>query len=1369
MKRVRFLLFFYLFLQLFFSFSLLVALEPQKAITQYKLDIWQAERGFEQNFVYTVCQTRDGYIWLGTLRGLVRFDGIRFAVFNKDNTKNLKDNAITALLEDQKGRLWIGTSEGGLSCLADGEFKTYSNNQSARLKEISTVFQDRSGALWIGTMNNGLTRFKNGTFTTFTTSDGLSANRVRAIHQDKRGNLLIATSAGLSIRSPDRQFTSYNEKTDLVDKYIISLYERKNGELWIGCNDGLYCLKDDNLTYYGMADGLPNLKIKCLYEDRHLNLWAGTDGGGLIRIKEGKIESFSIADGLTSDFISSLYEDREGSLWIGTPKGGLLRLRDTTVTTYTTKEGLSHDMVICILADRAGNLWVGTEGGGVNRLKDGKLNLKLTTKQGLLSNVVNSLMEDRGGDLWIATSAGLNLLKAGRLTGYTTREGLSDNQIFRLLEDKEGTIWITSQKNLNRFHKGEFIRSNQGEELANKIIRCLYQDREGSLWLGTYGSGLYRLKNGTFKPVTTREGLVNNEVECIYQDENGVLYIGTRGGLSRLAGGKFTNFTTKDGLLDLDVRVILEDNSAHLWLAGRDGISRINKKELSDFAQGQTNKIHPYHLDELDGMKNPWCKDGAKTRDGRLWFATDMGVAMIDPDNIKKNTLPPPVVIEEVKADGESIDMTQEKERLVIAPGKKRIEFYYTGLSFIKSRKEKFKLKLAGYDNDWIDVGNARSTIYTGLSPGKYTFNVMACNGDGVWNPEGASLSFYLQPYFYQTAWFYLLAGLFVLLAGFSLYRFRVSQLHARKEELEALVEMRTRDLKHRTTELETAHQKLQQTTEIIEGKNRQLEEQSEKLKDLDRVKSHFFANISHEFRTPLTLIMGPLEQMLSRSPGKEQRQKLGMMLRNSRRLLSLINQLLDLSRFESGKMKLQASRQNIIPFLRGIVESFDSLMVQNELDLSFHTSEESIILYFDGEKIENVVCNLLINAVKFTPPGGQITVALERIKDPSPGFLEISVRDTGIGIPAGQLGHIFDRFYQAKGLDDHAHKGSGIGLALTKELVELHHGEITVHSIEGKGSEFTIRLPLGDRHLGSGEIAYHSEKPTKPENLRQNPDLYIIEKGEEADQTGSEIVYQAIDSKLAPKKNIILVVEDSADVCSYIRSAIELDYHMIEAKDGREGIKKAQEIIPDLIISDIMMPGADGYELCRVLKNDVKTSHVPIILLTAKAAEEDIIEGLESRADDYITKPFNTRILSARIKNLIDIRSQLQENLRREMTLQPTKTSISTIDREFLKDLQAVLDRNISEPDFNVDQLCKKLYMSHTSLYRKINALSGETPTEFIRSYRLKKGAELLKKNFGTILEVALEVGFSSGTYFTRCFKEKFHQLPSEYQALEG
>jgi DNA-binding response OmpR family regulator len=497
-----------------------------------------------------------------------------------------------------------------------------------------------------------------------------------------------------------------------------------------------------------------------------------------------------------------------------------------------------------------------------------------------------------------------------------------------------------------------------------------------------------------------------------------------------------------------------------------------------------------------------------------------------------------------------------------------------------------------------------------------------------------------------------------------------------------------------------------------------------------------------------------------------EQKKKMRLMLRNSRRLLSLINQLLDLSKFDSGKMKLQSSQQNIVPFLKGIVESFDSLVVQNELYLEFHSQEEDITLYFDGEKIEKALCNLLINAIKFTPPGGKITVTLKVKEDILPGFLEISVGDTGIGIPLVQLEHIFDRFYQAQGLKEHAHKGSGIGLALTKELVNLHHGEISVHSSEGKGSEFTIRLPLGDEHLRPGEIVRHPEKPAKPGISKEDQDLYMIEKvEEEADQIDTSTIDQSIDDDLEQEKNIILVVEDSTDVRSYIRSAIVPDYQMIEAKDGQEGIKKAQEIIPDLIISDVMMPGVDGYELCRVLKNDVKTSHIPVILLTARAGEDDIIAGLETGADDYITKPFNTRILCARIKNLIDLRQQWQQKMQRQMTLQPAEIPVSSVDETFIKDLQKLIEKNLSDELFSVEQLGKELYMSRATLYRKVMALTGEPPREFIKSYRLKRGAQLLKANFGNVTEVSVEVGFSSTAYFTKCFKEKFHQLPHAYQ----
>jgi DNA-binding response OmpR family regulator len=459
-------------------------------------------------------------------------------------------------------------------------------------------------------------------------------------------------------------------------------------------------------------------------------------------------------------------------------------------------------------------------------------------------------------------------------------------------------------------------------------------------------------------------------------------------------------------------------------------------------------------------------------------------------------------------------------------------------------------------------------------------------------------------------------------------------------------------------------------------------------------------------------------------------------------------------------------------------VATFEPAAAKNELDLTFQAKEgeENITLYFDPEKLEDVIFNILANAIKFTPPAGRITVAAVRDQADEPAFprgsLTISVCDTGPGIPREQLSHIFDRFYQSDSTYEHHRKGSGIGLAIAKEIVELHHGKINVHSLEGKGTEFIIRLPLqgvpvdvkGVPVDDKGVPADDKSAPSGVKGLREDVDLWEDDSGE----TGPVKEEKETDP-FKQAKDIILVVEDSADVRDYIRGSLEPDYAVVEAKDGREGIQKAQEIIPDLIISDIMMPEADGYELCGVLKKDINTCHIPIILLTAKASEQSIIQGLETGADDYVTKPFNTKILCARIKNLIELRRQMQSNLNREMTLQPVKISVSKLDKEFIRELQEVIEKNLSEPEFNVEELKKKLYISGTSLYRKIHALSGQSPSDFIRSYRLKRAAQLLKNGFGSVTEVAFEVGFTSRAYFAKCFKEKFHQVPSTFKESEA
>jgi signal transduction histidine kinase/DNA-binding response OmpR family regulator len=851
-------------------------------------------------------------------------------------------------------------------------------------------------------------------------------------------------------------------------------------------------------------------------------------------------------------------------------------------------------------------------------------------------------------------------------------------------------------------------------------------------------NGLGKFTGGSFNAYTTGEGLAHNYVECIHEDSKGVLYIGTRGGLGRFENDAFFNYTARDGLLTSRVNYILEDDRRHLWLAGPEGISRVEKKELDLLAAGTIAKLHPLTFNEQDGMKTRWCENnGMKSRDGKLWFASGKGAMVINPSNIAQNTLPPPVVIDALLVDGKKVSLKQEQ--LAIPPGVKRLEIQYTAPSFIKPDKIKFKIKLQGYDSDWVDMGNVRHTNYTDLSPGKYTFKVIARGSGGAWNEQGASLDFYKKPHWYETGWAYLGYILSFLLAVTFFVKWRSWKLVREKNRLEGVV-------KERTTE--------------IDKKNKQLEEQSDKLKEMDNIKSRFFANISHEFRTPLTLIMGPLEQMLSGDRRQNREEIIKMALRNSRRLLTLINQLLDLSRLDSGKMQLLASRQNIVPFLKGVTGSFQSLLEQRRLDLSFQSDREDITLYYDTEKLEKVVVNLVANAVKFTPAGGKINVTAAASPHP-PGHLEITVGDTGVGIPAEQLPYIFDRFYQADGIfsQEQKAKGTGIGLALVKELVRLHHGEISVDSSEGKGSLFTIRLPLGSDHLTENEIT--AEPGLAAAGSEFNG---LLDEDEPGQEPGNDVQGCGDSENEDGGKDVILLVEDNPDVRRYIRGSLKADYTIIEAADGQEGIEKAREIIPDIIISDVMMPRKNGYQLCDTLKKDVKTSHVPIILLTAKASEDSIIEGLKTRADDYITKPFNTRILSTRIGNLIELRRRLQENIQREMILQPTEIEVSSIDRQFINELKETIEKNLADMDFGVDELAKSLYMSRTTLNRKVKALTGESTNRFIQSYRLKRGAQLLKENFGNVTEVAFAVGFSSSNYFTRCFKEKFQQLPHNY-----
>ncbi len=777
------------------------ALDPDKAITQYIHNAWTTNHGLPQNSILAISQTPDGYLWFGTEEGLVRFNGKTFHVFSRANTEEMKHSCVMELLVDKKGSLWIGTLGGGLNRYEDGKFTVFTTEDGLSADSVGAIFEGQDGSLWIGTLGGGLNRYKDGIFTTYTTKEGLSSNFVSSICEGKEGSLWIGTYQGLN-RYKDGKFTAYTTKEGLSNNIVRAILEDRKGNLWLGTDKGLDLYKDGKFIVYTAKEGLPSNIIRSMFEDRQGNLWIGTTGG-IGRLQGGKFTTYTTKEGLANNVVLSIYEDMENSLWIGIDGGGLNRFKDGKFTTYTTKEGLSNDIVRPICEGGKGNIWIGTD-NGLNKLKDGKFEV-LTTKEGLSNNVVRALAEDKRGNLWIGTYKGLSLYKDGKFTGFTTRDGLHNDNVKSIYEDNNGNIWIGTTGGLNRFRNGKFASYTTREGLSNNIVTSMREDDKGDLWIGTY-KGLNKYRDGKITTYSTKDGLSSDFVTSIYKDDRGNLWIGTYGGgLNKFNDGRFTTYTKKKGFFDDNVFQILEDRSGNLWMSCNNGIFCVNKNELDDFGENKTSSLSFTSYGEADGMRSKECNGaiqpaGWRSRDGKLWFPTVKGVVVIDPENIKINDKPPPVVIEKVIIDDKSI-YVGEKARL--SPGKRKFEFHYAGLSFLVPEKVLFKFKLEGFDDKWVDAGTRRTAYYTNIPPGSYSFKVIACNNDGVWNETGASFDFYLKPLFYQTWWFYFICTLGTVFLGAVIFQVRVKQLKKRKEELEQLVTERTKQLNKAYKKLE--------------------------------------------------------------------------------------------------------------------------------------------------------------------------------------------------------------------------------------------------------------------------------------------------------------------------------------------------------------------------------------------------------------------------------------------------------------------------------------------------------------------------------------------------------------------------------------
>lgn len=1154
------------------------------------------------------------------------------------------------------------------------------------------------------------------------------------------------------------------------DKAIYMIVPYGKGEIFlIGTRGSGFYLYDGVSTIPFPIESWDYIKRKKLSNGLRLSnrdIALATLEGGLVIIDEkGKTKHiFDKTSGLQDVCVRHIYEGFSGNLWLALNDGVGKIEYGSPFSFYDERLNLEGQVLTVVWHDDT--LYAGTNYGLYNLAPDGRFH----PIEGVPRNCFS--LCPTGGVLMAATGRGVYAVANNKI-----RQWILNVPSYRLLQSKKdpNRIWVGTDRGLISIYQDGKRRQWEKEHTFkryNRKIETIVEDSNGNLWLGLSSGGVLRVdvvcgstgRNPEIEPYNADHGLPGGEIK-VFKAAGHVMFTSQAEGIYRFHE-KEKRFVPDASLGEMfagggkGVFYIAEGRDNHIWLHSRGrnyeltpipgGGFKIDPTPLLRIPQGQVNAIYP--------------GPGGNV----VWIAGNKGITRYEWQNTKNYRQGFSTLIREVVINGarqfynggsRSYETGGSNTPPEIQFKDRNLQFRVAAAFFEGTSRTRFRYFLEGYDDDWSDWTNKAWKDYTNLGAGDYTFRAQARNVYMHLGKE-AAYRFKVLPPWYQTWWALTLYALLAFLGLYLVVRWRSGKLEKEKQKLEQVVEERTREIHQKTRQLET------QTL--------QLKDQAQKLQEMAEVKSRFFANISHEFRTPLTLIMGPLEQILHdyRDKDGSLTKKARLMLRNSQRLFTLINRLLDLSKLDSGKMQLHAVRQNIVPFLKGMVASFDMMANQNDLDLTFQAGEEDITLYFDTEKLEDVLCNLLVNAVKFTPAGGLVTVAVKQVakqeKHFPSGHLEISVSDTGPGIPREQLANIFDRFYQSDSTYEQHRQGFGIGLALTRELINLHHGRIDVHSREGdqSGTQFIIRLPLGKELYEPKEISVLPEPHREHRGTAQIQAAAVL--GQDDADTGDDAPQTGIDP-LKTGKNIILVVDDNSDIRQYIRGALEPDYTVSEAAGGQEGVDLAQSLIPDLIISDIMMPEVDGCQLCDTLKKDIKTSHIPIILLTAKASEKDIIHGLESGADDYITKPFSTRMLAVRIKNLIDLRRHFQLTLYREMTRQPAKMAVSRIDREFIKELQDMIEKNLADPDFNVEQLGKKLYMSRATLYRKIHALSGESPNEFIQSYRLKQAAELLEKKFGTVLEVAFETGFSSASYFTKCFKKKFNCLPSEYQETHG
>jgi signal transduction histidine kinase/ligand-binding sensor domain-containing protein len=1089
-------------------------LNPAKPLKHFIHRQWRTEQGLPQNSAQALCQTRDGYLWIGTEEGLVRFDGTRFTVFDAEHTDGLHANTIQALMEDHTGALWIGTSGGGVSRYKNGVFTAFNTANGLANNFVSSIIEDRTVssasstdtavAVWIGTLGGGVSRFHNGHFTTLSTNEGLTHNLVFTLAQDRTGTLWIGTNGGGVNCYRNGTLTALTTANGLCHNLVRALCEDRAGGMWIGTfGGGVQHYHNGTFTTFTTQHGLADNLVWSLCQDALGTLWIGTFGGGLNRCVQGKFQRFSSANGLSSDLVRSVFADREGALWVGTV-GGLNRFTDGAFTTFTTDDGLPHNVVRAVLERRfkqdASNstpnaaptaLWIGTFGGGVGAWRNAEDNTAqfsnrqtLTTQQGLSNAIVYTLLEDRlTGALWIGTNGGgLNRWLNGTVTTFTTRNGLANDVVFALMQDRTGALWVGTSGGVNRVTNGALtpvptattmptFTTRNG--LSNNNVRVLLEDRTGAVWMGTVGGGLNRYKDGVFTVFTTKNGLSSDNIRALYEDSEGTLWIGTNGGgLNRYKDGVFTAFTTKQGLFNDVVHTVQEDELGYMWMSCNKGVFRVRKQDLERFAARDTT-LRTLSCDVFgtaDGMVNAECNSGNpagyKDRSGALWFATMTGVVTVDPRSaaLHASHAAPTVIIEAIYADSLRVALMQPS---VLPPTVQKFEFHYTATSLSAPERVRFRYMLEGYDAAWVEAGTRRSAYYTNLPRGRtYRFRVLASTHNGVWQElgeTGASAQFRLSSYVWERWWFYGLCGLSVVAIAMWLYRLRVRQLHRRAEQLETTIALRTSELRESNEEIQRHLEQLDEQAREIELSNTELRAKNLQLEALHTEKDEFLGIAAHDLKNPLTSIAfaasfirrfsreSPAERMI-----EEQVAKIETL---TQRMTAIISNFLDVNALESGAVQFHIEPFDIAPTVHAIVEEYQLKAATKALTIQTDLENALPLVLADKQVTEEILDNLLSNALKFSPQDKTVTLRVYAHAQ----TVRLAVQDEGPGISVADMVKLFGKFARLSAQPTGGEHSTGLGLSIVKKLVEAMRGRVWCESELGKGATFVVELPSAE------------------------------------------------------------------------------------------------------------------------------------------------------------------------------------------------------------------------------------------------------------------------------------------------------------------